>query len=83
MTSVIDLCREAATCFLPAGAAGKWQSRSEEAVSLQSILTSRGSSGKIPNPPPTSSEDVMITECTISVPPSVLSWVVFKRVSCY
>lgn len=76
MTSVIDLCREAATCFLPAGAAGKWQSSSEEAASLQSILTSREVQEKS-QIPPRSSEDIVITECTISMPWSMLNCVVF------
>lgn len=82
MTSVIDLCREAATCFLPAGTTGKWHSSSEEAVSLQSILTSREAQEKS-QIPPTSSEDTAITECTVSMPRSMLNCVVFQRILCY
>lgn len=70
MTSRIDLCGEGAACFLPAGAAGKWQSSSEETAPLQSILTWREAKEK-PPVPPTSSEHVGIAMRTISAPCSI------------
>lgn len=50
MTSRIDLCGEGAARLLPAGAAGKWQSSSEEAAPLQSILTCKEAGEKPPDP---------------------------------
>jgi len=74
MTSLIDLCREAATCVLPAGTAGKWQSSWEEA--------SRGAREKS-QVPATSGEDIVITECTVSKAWSTLNRDVFKGLLSY